>query len=157
MSSIEGLDELLDQLDGLEEAVLEGAQHGLARGLKITVGEAKALCPVDTGQLRNSITSMVERKLDRVDGQVLATARHAVYVEMGTGPVGQANHQGVAPVPVTYRVTPWVYPMKTNKGIIFRHTRGMPARPFMYPAYKQTRRRILAEVKRCVEEKLREV
>ena len=101
MSSIEGLDELLDELDSLEQDILDAAALGLAKGLKRTVGIAKALCPADSGQLRNSITSVVERKGDTVDGQALATAGHAVYVEMGTGPAGQANHQGVAPVPVT--------------------------------------------------------
>lgn len=154
MSSIEGLDELLDELDDLTNEILDAAVIGLSKGLKRTVGVAKALCQVDSGQLRNSITSVVERKADTVDGQVLATAGHAVYVEMGTGPVGQANHQGIAPVPVTYRTTPWVY--RSKKDGKFYRTKGQPARPYLYPAYKQTKGLILNDVRKAIEQRLKE-
>jgi hypothetical protein len=154
VSSIEGLDELLDELDDLEQDILDAAAFGLAKGLKRTVGVAKALCSADSGQLRNSITDIVERKGDTVDGQALATAGHAIYVEMGTGPVGQANHQGVAPVPVTYRTTGWVY--RSKKDGKFYGTKGQPARPYLYPAYKQTRKLILSDVREAVEQRLRE-
>ncbi len=154
MSSIEGLDELLDELDSLEQDILDATALGLAKGLKRTVAIAKALCPADSGQLRNSITSVVDRKQDTVDGQALATAGHAVYVEMGTGPVGQAKHQGVAPVPVTYRTTGWVY--RSKKDGKFYRTKGQPARPYLYPAYKQTRGLILGDVRKAIEARLKE-
>jgi hypothetical protein len=173
VSSIEGLDELMDELDDLEEDIIDGLILGLSKGLKRTVEVAKEILKgngdVDTGQLLNSITSFVERKGDTVDGQAVATAGHSIYVEMGTGPVGQANHQGVAPVPVTYRTAGttrtlkngktytlrgWVYyDKKTGQ---YRYTEGQPARPYMYPAYKVTRELIVNDAREAVQQKLRE-
>jgi len=148
MSSGEGLEGLgttLTMLDGLKAEIIEAAAAGLRKGLKRTVKEAKALCTVDTGGLRNSITDIVTVEGNTVDGQVVATAEHAVYVEMGTGPVGEANHAGIASVPVTYSPKGWTY--KDPKTGEFIHTRGQAAQPYMYPAYKLTKDLVVQDVK----------
>lgn len=46
-------------------------------------GYAKDLCPVDTGQLRNSISHVVDAK--EPAAYVGSNSEYAVYVEMGTG------------------------------------------------------------------------
>ena len=64
--------------DNIKEALLRGLE---TCGL-VAEGYAKKLAPVDTGNLRNSITHTV-------DGDVLSVGSnipYAAYVELGTGP-----------------------------------------------------------------------
>lgn len=83
-------------------------------------GYAKDLCPVDTGQLRNSITHAVD------DGEQAAyigsALEYAAYVELGTGIYAEGGGG---------RPTPWVY--QDAKGN-WHWTRGNPAQPFLKPA-----------------------
>lgn len=91
-------------------------------------GYAKALAPVDTGNLRNSITHKV------VDDEVYigTNNEYAAYVELGTGIHTEGGRQ-----------TPWVY--KDEEGN-WHHTRGQEAQPYLKPAvadHKQTYRNII--------------
>lgn len=68
---------------------------------------------------------------------------HAMYVEWGTGPVGNAN-KGNIPRAMkerrgtpTYRSTPWMYFNYSLGHPIW--TSGMPPRPFVYPAFLRLR------------------
>ena len=67
--------------------VLSALDAAIARGLEIIGGRAethaKELCPVDTGNLRNSITHQVVSE-DTV--QIGSNVVYAPYVELGTGP-----------------------------------------------------------------------
>ena len=60
-------------------------QQAAARALEIIGGMAesyaKAICPVDTGRLRNSITHMQENATTEVIG---TNVEYAPYVELGT-------------------------------------------------------------------------
>ena len=58
----------------------EGITRGLAKGGEIVVGEAKANCPVDTGNLRASITSEASGNECAVGTNV----EYAPYQEFGT-------------------------------------------------------------------------
>lgn len=83
-------------------------------------GYAKDLCPVDTGNLRNSISH-------RVDDNELAiyigtNSEYGAYVELGTG----RYYSGGRP-------TPWVY--QDEKGD-WHYTRGNPAQPYLVPALR---------------------
>ncbi len=169
MSSIDGMDEVLDMLDGLKEEILQAALVGVRKGLGRIVAQAKANLGdgVGTGQLRNSITSMAELQGDHIEGQVIAASDHAVYREMGTGPRGEANHAGIAPIPVTYKVDGttieyttkkgkhiryhikgWVY--KDPKTQSFRYTEGQAAHPYLYPAYKIRKPNLITDVKTAI-------
>lgn len=85
-------------------------------------GYAKDLAPVDTGQLRNSISYAVD------DGEQAAyigsALEYAAYVELGTGIYAEGGGG---------RPTPWVY--QDAKGN-WHWTRGNPAQPFLAPAVK---------------------
>jgi len=81
---LEGLDALFGQLDALVDDMKDAALKGLDEGLRETVSRAKFLAPVDTGQLRDSITSEVERRGDEIHGKVAARTGYATYVELGT-------------------------------------------------------------------------
>lgn len=105
---------------------------------------------MDTGELREKIKTRVSAGNGELIGEVYSGALHGIYVEMGTGPKGEANHAGVNPewaAGVTYRPNGWVYPTKDGE---FRFTRGMPARPFMYPAFKANEQKAREEVARAV-------
>jgi HK97 gp10 family phage protein len=71
----------------------------VARSTRDTERDAKAFAPVLTGELRDSIHSVI----DGLSGEVVATADHAEYVEDGTsvmapqpymGPALQRNERG---------------------------------------------------------------
>lgn len=90
-------------------------------------GEAVDLCPVDTGELRESIMTEVTGHKSEVEGIVYTNKEYAPYVEFGTGRRG-ASSSGVAPgVPLDY-----------NPDI-----NGQEAQPFMYPALNNNQTRII--------------
>lgn len=66
------------------EEVLDGIEQAKARALEkiglVAEGYAKRLCPVNTGNLRNSITHTTDDEAAYIGTNV----EYAVYVEMGT-------------------------------------------------------------------------
>lgn len=99
--------------------------------------EARALCPWRSGDLRRSIRAETEIHGDRVQGTVTVGSEYGVYVEFGTGPRGEASHQGISPdASPTYSPQGWTYRDEDGQ---FVHTRGQPAHPFLYPAAKSMR------------------
>ncbi len=81
-------------------------------------GYAKKLCPVDTGNLRNSITHSVDSAEPAV--YIGSNSEYAAYVELGTGKYYPGG-----------RPTPWVY--QDAKGNWHR-TSGQRAQPYLKPA-----------------------
>lgn len=78
---------------------------------------AKEKCPVDTGNLRNSITHQMDG-----DNKVLigSNTSYAAYVELGTGKYTDGG-----------RKTSWVY--EDSKGN-WHMTNGQKAQPYLKPA-----------------------
>ena len=96
----------------------------LLRGLEkcglVAEGYAKKLCPVDTGNLRNSITHMID---EQEPAAIIGTdSEYGAYVELGTGIYAEGGGG---------RPTPWVY--QDEKGN-WHYTRGNKANPFLKPA-----------------------
>ena len=85
-------------------------------------GYAKDLCPVATGQLRNSISHAVDE--GEQAAYIGSNMEYAPYVELGTGIYTEGGGG---------RPTPWVY--QDAKGN-WHWTRGNPAQPFLVPAIK---------------------
>lgn len=81
-------------------------------------GYAKKEVPVDTGNLRNSIT----HRVDEAEPSVFigTNNEYAAYVELGTGKYTTGG-----------RPDPWVY--QDDKGR-WHHTNGQRARPYLKPA-----------------------
>lgn len=95
-------------------------------------GYAKDLCPVDTGNLRNSIAHTVDE--EEPAAYIGTNTSYAAYVELGTG----VHTDGGRP-------TPWVYQDDNGN---WHWTRGNPAQPFLAPAVKdhqQTYRNIIED------------
>lgn len=94
--------------------ILQGSEEAIAKAAKIIGGMAesyaKRLCPVDTGNLRNSITHTTERNNRTV--VIGSSVVYAPFVELGTGQRGE---------------------LSGGKGV----RKGMRARPYMRPAIEK--------------------
>lgn len=148
--SIDGLDDAIDTLGRLnEDRIMQAMRSGMWKGLEMIRSEAAYLAPADTGQLRDSIKSRVNMGKGAIQGEVYVGAQHGIFVEMGTGPRGEANHAGVKPEwlgETTYSPKGWYAPIKED----VRYVEGMPARPFLYPAYKAREGEAKEEIRKAL-------
>ena len=110
-------------LDDHSDEVLSALDAAIARGLEkcglVAEGYAKKLCPVDTGNLRNSITHTVA-DVNEQAAYVGSNTEYAAYVELGTGVFYPGGRQ-----------TPWVY---TDAKGNTHMTHGQRAKPYIKPA-----------------------
>lgn len=79
---------------------------------------AKFMCPVDTGELAESITHEVTVEGNKIHGVISAGTDHAMFVEFGTGIRGNGTYPGDA--------SNWTYDYKDQ------NWKGQPANPFMF-------------------------
>ena len=113
-------------------------------GSEVAKMQVVSMDAVDSGELERSIYGFFD-PLSRI-GYVIAGAPHAIYVEYGTGIVGEGTHPEAEKASWQYDVNGhglegWVY-VKGSDGIFssenaqFRWTKGYIARPFMYNTYR---------------------
>lgn len=117
-----------DVLNEFHDAVL----RALERCGEQAEGYAKDLAPVDTGNLRNSISHTVDE--DEPAVYIGSNTSYAPYVELATGIYAEGG-----------RPTPWVYQDDNGN---WHWTRGNPAQPFLKPAvadHAQTYRNIIED------------
>lgn len=156
--SVEGLSAVEQALSSLGEDMISNVMEGMEQGLARVVREAKKLCPVDTGELRGSIRAEVNKDASAVTGTVGSSKEYAVYVEMGTGDKGRESGGNGSPVKASYRTGGWFVPLKKTEMIedtIVKEsngfwTTGQPARPYLWPAWKANREKVLASIRRAV-------
>ena len=131
----------------------------------VVQAEAKLRAPANEGELRNSIKVRVKMEGDRAIGEIFTNSDHGAYVELGTGPKGQASHSGISPdVNVSYRSSPWyvhedqidVGPYHFQKMGEFYKMYGQPAQPYLYPALKDNLERVSNNISNYVNRKLKE-
>ena len=138
---IKGTKELISDLEKLSKV---DTYKAVVKGIKTVQAEAKSLCPVGDGELRSSIYTSQETTSETVRGSCYTNKSYAAYVEFGTGPKGQANHQGISPdVDVVYVQSPWFY-----------QCFGQKAHPYMYPALKNTESKVERFFQEAVEKQL---
>lgn len=151
--STKGIVQLAQDLGRLAGAVSD-RQH-INKAGHIVLNAAISNCTgfkVTSGELRGSIGLTVTDDEEGLVAHVGTQKEYAIYVEVGTGPKGQADHAGISPdIQPTYRMTPWwihesmvdedaaeVYGwhyIDTKQGRFYRVS-GQPAHPFLYPALK---------------------
>lgn len=131
----------------------------------VVQADAKLRAPANEGELRNSIKVRVKLEGGKAIGEVFTNLDHATYVELGTGPKGQASHAGISPdVNVSYRSSPWyVHEDQIDVGKYhfqkmgeFYKMYGQPAQPYLYPALKENHDRISNNISKYVSRKIRE-
>ena len=134
---IEGLENLINKLDDIEKA--EYIQRALTKSCLMVEAQAKVNCPVDDGQLRQSISSEIEGNI----GVIGTNVEYAPYVHQGTG-IYAVNGDG--------RKTRWKY--QDAKGE-WHSTIGQQPNPFLERALDANREEIIdtfkEEIKREVE------
>ena len=130
MKQIKGLDSLMQKLSSLG-GNLQGA---LKRAVQQTTQAAEKEANIRKPYSSISIQSEVKETVGKIEGRVFALPLWDMYVELGTGPKGQADHGGISPnISVTYTQHPWAYQTEDGSWVT---TSGQPAKPHLYPAAK---------------------
>lgn len=110
--------EFIDNSEEVKKAFQAAAVRALEKCGLTAEGYAKRLCPVDTGNLRNSISHTVDEAEPAV--YIGSNTSYAPYVELGTGKYTEGG-----------RPTPWAYQDDNGN---WHWTAGNPAQPFLKPA-----------------------
>lgn len=168
---IKGDKELEKKLAVLEQVADEQMEKIVGRQAKRIQAEAKLLCPVQDGELRRSIKTKVQREGERVTAVVYTNKKHAPYVELGTGPKGEANHAGISPVaaPAYLQKPWWIHESQVDKETAERYhwffidtpegrfyqCSGQAAQPFLYPALKNNEKRVAKNMENALRRELR--
>lgn len=151
MSKVTGTEELLFNLKQIDENTDEVLLKSVKKATGFVRDDARLRVSVNTGDLRRSIFDDLQRTNEGVLGKVSTNSDHAMYVEFGTGPNGEEEHEGISPeVNPQYSQRGWIIPAKAmsketaelyglgivekNGEMIGYRTNGQPARPFLYPA-----------------------
>ena len=134
MAEIINLDKLNYKLEILANLDISKA---LNKACLVVENEAKRLCPVDTGDLRNSITHEVD---DGV-GIVGTNKEYAPYVEYGTG---------IFAVEGNGRDTPWSY--QDDEGN-WHTTIGQKPQPFLKTALDKQKKNVIKIFKETLQKK----
>lgn len=83
---IDGLDNILGNLENISSKLDGAVQNGVAKGGKAIQAQCKGECPVgDTGALRNSIVEETTGGDGEYTSEIGPTADYGIYVELGTG------------------------------------------------------------------------
>ena len=126
-------DEIQDHSSEVSTKIKAALLRGLEKCGLVAEGYAKKLCPVDTGNLRNSITHVVD---EQEPAAIIGTDNeYAAYVELGTGIYAEGGG----------RPTPWVD--QDAKGN-WHYTHGNKPQPFLKPAaadHANTYRKIIED------------
>lgn len=112
--------EIYDNSKEVSAEIKAALLRGLEKCGLVAEGYAKKLQIPDTGNLRNSITHVVDE--DEPAVYIGTNVEYAPYVELGTGIYAEGGGG---------RPTPWVY--QDAKGN-WHYTRGNKAQPFLKPA-----------------------
>lgn len=136
---VEGLDRLLKKLDKLGGSIEQSTQKALLRGGAVFEAGAKENCPVDTGQLRDSIHTEAK---DAQTVTVGTSCEHGVYVEYGTGPKGDPS------VPHTTKDS-WRYQDAEGN---WHTSHGQPPQPFVRTAFSANKDMVVDAVKESIKE-----
>lgn len=138
MSYITGVDDLMATMKDLSNMDVP-LEKSLRKWTEYVRGEAVDLCPVETGELQQSIKAGFE-KFPEPTGIVYTNKDYAPYVEFGTGRRGAATRDRASPsVPVSYS----------------EHIGGQEAQPFLYPALNNNRDRIMRGIKEDLQKSMK--
>lgn len=110
--------DLHDHSDEVLAALQEAAERALEKCGLVAEGYAKRLAPVDTGNLRNSITHKVDPEEPAV--YIGTNSEYGAYMELGTGKYYPGG-----------RPTPWKYQDANGN---WHWTAGNKAQPYLKPA-----------------------
>jgi len=114
----------------------DALEQRMAQACIMVEADAKESCPVDDGQLRQSITHDVQRETDGIAGFVGSNVEYAPYVHEGTGLYAK-NGDGRQEVP-------WKYQTTDGK---WHRTKGQKPHPFLQDAIDGNKDNLLDKFK----------
>jgi len=139
---VTGLQSLIRKLDSLGADTNAIIKKGLHQGAKAIQADAKELVPKKTGRLAGSIS--VEKTSA---GYAVGTnTKYAPFVEFGTGTEGDPAY------PHTQR-SAWRYRDEQGK---WHYVKAMKPRPYMQPAFKKNKTRVVKIVRNLLWQKLKQ-
>ena len=119
-----------DNSKKIKKALMEVSEQALEEAALLVEGQAKALAPVRTGELRDKIDHNIKTVDDMKIARIGSPLQYAIYVEYGTGEHATSG---------AGRKGGWVYKGPDGK---FYFTRGMKAQPFLLPAFRRNKKNI---------------
>jgi len=134
---IMGLVSKLNSLGGTAEGVLLKSIEYCG---KFVEDDAKLNCPVDMGDLVQSIQHETKVVGDSIRSTIYTNSDHGAYVEFGTGQRGEGTYEN-SKVSLAYNQD-WV---------------GMPAQPYLYPALKDNEAQLKAYIANQLREEIKRV
>lgn len=153
--NIKGIDALVKKLNTLGGNADKVLEKSIGVQSKLVQGEAKDLCPVDTGGLQQRIFTDVKVVPGKVTGRVFTNVEYASYVEFGTGKVGEATPvANKYPGELAYKQDKW---LANIPDVGLRYVSGQPAQPYMYPAIKNNEDKVLGNIKLDLKEAIEKV
>lgn len=129
-----GAEKVIQDLEKLSST--EKLTNALQQCCFLVEGDAKRNCPVQTGELRASITSRVEEVEGNLQGEVGTPLMYGNYVEYGTGLFSSLG--------LGRKDVPWWYKNEKDEWV---STSGQPPQPFLIPALNNNRNEILEQLK----------
>ena len=131
------LDSSLDKIcNNIKKKIENNANKLVEDCTKILYEEIKKECPVDTGELRDSIEYNIEKSNNSVKGTITSNKKYLIYVLYGTGKYA-INGRG--------RNTPWTYQDSNGK---WHYTLGQQPNNFFRRAFINKEGEIRRKLKR---------
>ena len=131
---VTGMDKTLAKLDAMKGLEQDLSDELAAFGMDVA-RDAKQVCPVDEGYLKNSI--FFDASWLKVE--IGARANYAAYVEFGTRKFAAAE---VATLPPDIQA--YAAQFKGRPNLL---ATGMRARPFLFPSYETNRLKLIKRLK----------
>ncbi|MDE5781487.1 MAG: HK97 gp10 family phage protein [Lachnospiraceae bacterium] len=132
--SISGIDAVVKKLEEVKNNAYQELKDEISKQTELIATDARSLCPVDTGHLRESIQTRIVENKNEITGEVFTDIEYAPYVEFGTGQRGEKA--GLKREGINLAYSPdWA---------------GMDPHPFMYPALEAHRDDIMEKLKAAV-------
>ena len=120
-------------IDKFDKHVTNKVKRVVAETAEMVVSQMKALAPIDTGALKDSISvTYVNRGLT---AYIVVGSSYGIYIEYGTGIYSQKGNG---------RKTPWSYYSPELKQWVT--TQGMHAQPFFHPAMEMGAKHFTTEM-----------
>lgn len=131
--TISNTDAVIKYLEKIVES--ENLSKAMGQACAVVERTAKETAPKDTGALRRSIESKVETSSGQVKGTVFTPLEYAPYVEYGTGLFATGGGRSNVP---------WRYQDDSGE---WHTTSGQKPQPFLIPALKSNRDKIVSTIK----------
>lgn len=164
-----GIGKLFVQLDRIVSRVAK-AEYVKEAGQYVR-GAAVENAPANSGYLRQNIFTDFEEGDFTATSEVYTNVSYGPYVELGTGPEGASNHEGISPeVNPVYTIEPWwIHESQVDLWIAeqyhwpyidtpdgrFYKCSGQPAHPFMYPALNDNKETIIDIMKNGINDAMK--